>query len=40
LDLGQLDETRKDQVLLAVTEQHAREDLDEFLAAVRSVLSH
>jgi glycine dehydrogenase subunit 1 len=40
LDLGQLDETRKDQVLLAVTEQHTREDLDEFLAAVRSVLSH
>lgn len=39
LDLGLFDETRKDQILLAVTEQHTREDLDDFLAAVRSVLA-
>lgn len=39
LDLGQFDAQRADQILIAVTEQHTREDLDEYVAAMRATLS-
>ena len=34
LDLGRIDRTRKDQLLVAVTERHARADLDRLLGAL------
>lgn len=36
LDLSRLDPEKKHEVLVAVTEQHTREDLDEFVAAARA----
>ena len=35
VDLGRFDAARKSQLLVAVTERHAREDLDRFVSALR-----
>jgi glycine dehydrogenase subunit 1 len=35
-DLGRVDPARKDQLLVAVTEKHARADLDRFVAALQA----
>lgn len=39
LDLGRFKSQDADKLLVAVTEQHTREDLDEFVAAMRAALS-
>jgi glycine dehydrogenase subunit 1 len=36
VDLGRFDHTREDQLLVAVTERHTREDLDRLVAALRA----
>jgi glycine dehydrogenase subunit 1 len=37
IDLGRFDATRQNQLLIAVTERHSREDLDRLVAALASV---